>query len=75
MVFRDIPDTPEDLRCESRLYGIAVDEVDSPPEEIFEVFLGQFQSGGGSSQPQRGYGTLSGRVPVGRRKEADHHNV
>ncbi len=24
------------MRCESRFYGIAVDEVDSPPEEIFE---------------------------------------
>jgi hypothetical protein len=25
--------------CESRFYGIAVDEVDSPPEEIFEEEL------------------------------------
>ncbi|KLK87932.1 hypothetical protein SZ63_08005 [Methanoculleus sediminis] len=24
------------MRCESRLYGIAVDEVDFSPEEIFE---------------------------------------
>ena len=24
------------MRCESRFYGIAVDEIDSPPEEIFE---------------------------------------
>ena len=36
---RDIPDTPEDIRCESRLYGVAIDEVDSPPEEIFEEEL------------------------------------
>ena len=27
------------MRCESRLYGIAVDEVDSSPEEIFEEEL------------------------------------
>jgi len=27
------------MRCESRLYGVAVDEVDSPPEEIFEEEL------------------------------------
>jgi len=27
------------VRCESRFYGIAIDEVDSPPEEIFEEEL------------------------------------
>ena len=35
----DIPNTPEDMRCESRLYGVAVDEVDFPPEEVFEEEL------------------------------------
>ena len=27
------------MRCESRLYGVAIDEVDSPSEEIFEEEL------------------------------------
>jgi hypothetical protein len=39
MRVRDIPNAPEDVRRESRFYGITVDEVDSPPEEIFEEEL------------------------------------
>ena len=27
------------MRCESRFYGVAIDEVDSPSEEIFEEEL------------------------------------
>lgn len=36
---QDIPNTPEDMWCESRLYGVAIDKVCFPSEEIFEEDL------------------------------------
>ena len=35
----DITNAPEDARCETRFYGVPVDKVDAPPEEIFEEKL------------------------------------